>query len=296
MLLIASVAFFLFRKKWRLSLGLLIIALVVNWWGECVPIRLFDAGIGNKREGLRVICYNIDGATGDPQDKASSIATFLHDHSADVVFIAEFNEQYPQSLDSSLSKEYGFSTYPDSLFFQYFYGEQPFFNSRRLKNSKGEWIGVYACSTLFMKDTIDLYGCHLASNNYGENHERIAPDEIRDKDKLLLFIRNINKAAGRREEEVEALVKELKKSKHESIVLGDMNEVGGAPAIRILERAGLKDAWWEGGVGYGATILSTLPYRIDHIMHTKGLKLKSIRVLKSNGISDHNVLYAEFTR
>ncbi len=50
----------------------------------------------------------------------------------------------------------------------------------------------------------------------------------------------------------------------------------------------------KGGNGYGATFHHPLPYRIDHIFYNEGLKLKSIRKVDSQGLSDHDALVAEF--
>ena len=77
------------------------------------------------------------------------------------------------------------------------------------------------------------------------------------------------------------------------LVMGDFNDVGGSSAIKLLEKAGLKDAWWEGGFGYGATIHKPLSYRIDHIMYSSGLKLRKVEVASSEDLSDHDALYAE---
>ena len=76
--------------------------------------------------------------------------------------------------------------------------------------------------------------------------------------------------------------------------MGDLNDVGGSPTVKVLEDAGLSDAWWKGGFGYGATIHRPLPYRIDHIMYSDRVKLLHIEVVDSEGLSDHNALYAEF--
>ena len=269
-------------------------AFFLNRWSECVPFRLRSVS-GRGRETMCLISFNIDGSSGDPLEKAKAVTSFLHGNPSDVAFIAEFNEQYPRSLDSLLSKEFLYTTYPNHLFFQYFFGCYPFFHSRRLIDTDGNDLGVYACSIQFQGDTIDLYGCHFASNNYGENLERVALDEITDKDEFFSYVKNVRNASERRVLEAETIVREISQSHHQVIVMGDMNDVGGSNAIRILENAGLKDACWEGGVGYGATILSPLPYRIDHIMYTNGLRLEMIRVLESNGISDHNALYAVFS-
>lgn len=293
-LLLLADSFFLLKKKWLIAAVIFIMVFVLNWWSECIPLRLCGVSRSEK-ETLSLISFNIDGSAGDPLKKAKVITSFLHRNQSDIAFVAEFNEQFPGSLDSLLNIEYEYTTYPDSLFFQYFFGHQFFFDSRRLKDINGDHVGVYACKTVFQGDTIDLYGCHFASNNYGENLERVAIDEIADKEGLFSYVKNIHIASDRRTIEANTIVRELSKSHHQAIVMGDMNDVGGSAAIRILEKAGLKDVWWEGGVGYGATILSPMPYRIDHIMYTSGLRLEIIRVLDGNGISDHNALYAEFS-
>lgn len=180
------------------------------------------------------------------------------------------------------------------MFFQYFYSNYPLFNSRRLKSKDGAEVGVYACSTLIRGDTIDLYGCHFASNNYKEQRERQSIEDIQSQESFLNYINNIQTSGKRRKIEAESVVHEMSKSSHQTIVLGDMNDVCGSAAIKELESVGLIDAWYEGGVGYGASIHKPLPYRIDHIMHTTGLELEIIKVLDTNGISDHDALFAKF--
>ena len=255
-----------------------------------MPLNLQRRKDLNREKCFKVISFNIDNSTGNTLIKAQDVRNFLHPYSADIVFVAEFNEQYPHSLDCLLHKEYTYLTFPDSLFFQYFFGRYPFINSRRLKSDDGEQIGVYACSTIIKGDTLDLYGCHWASNNYNEQHEREEVDIFDG----IKNIKNIYTASTFRKKEAEAIVREMSKSSHSAIVMGDMNDVGGSPALKILVSAGLKDAWWEGGVGYGATIFKPLPYRIDHILFSKGLNLGTISVLDTKGISDHNALFAEF--
>lgn len=79
-----------------------------------------------------------------------------------------------------------------------------------------------------------------------------------------------------------------------TIIMGDFNDVGGSSALRAFKAAGFHDAWWKGGLVYGATIHYLLPYRIDHIMYNDKLTLKSIRKIDAKGLSDHDALEAEF--
>jgi len=62
-----------------------------------------------------------------------------------------------------------------------------------------------------------------------------------------------------------------------------------------LKDAGLKNAWWEGGFGYGATFKQGwMRLRIDHIYYNDKLELKNIKVVETE-LSDHNMLVADFS-
>ena len=153
-------------------------------------------------------------------------------------------------------------------------------------------VGVYKSSVTVNSDTIVLYGCHFASNNYTADRQYITPDSINSCDDLKTYIRDICLAYNQRGREAQILVDNMS-CDNNVLVMGDFNDVGGSNAVRTLENAGLKDAWWEGGFGYGATIHKPLPYRIDHFMFSSELKLREIKVISPNGLSDHDVLYSE---
>lgn len=76
--------------------------------------------------------------------------------------------------------------------------------------------------------------------------------------------------------------------------MGDFNDVCSSLTLNILENAGFKDAQWECGFGYGTTNHKPLPYRIAHIMYNVKLKLKSIRKIAAQGLSDHDALVEQF--
>ena len=79
------------------------------------------------------------------------------------------------------------------------------------------------------------------------------------------------------------------------IVMGDFNDVSGTYPINRLKEAGLKDAWWEAGKGYGTTFHEGwLKLRIDHILYDyEKIKLVGVKVMDNN-LSDHNALMATF--
>ncbi len=125
-------------------------------------------------------------------------------------------------------------------------------------------------------------------------YERHSIEDIKGQEGIFAYIKNIQTSGNRRKIEAETIVHDMSQSSHHAIVLGDMNDVGGSDVIRALEAAGLTDAWQEGGFGYGATIHYPLPYRIDHILYNEGLVLKSVKVIDTSDISDHNAVVAVF--
>ena len=88
---------------------------------------------------------------------------------------------------------------------------------------------------------------------------------------------------------------EILKSKHSVIVMGDMNDFKHSRPLEILTSCELRDSWWEGGFGYGATYHEGwLRLRIDFILHSDKLKLQDIRVIETS-FSDHNPVVAGFS-
>ena len=77
--------------------------------------------------------------------------------------------------------------------------------------------------------------------------------------------------------------------------MGDMNDFNVSAPMDSLRDVGLKNAWWEAGLGYGTTYHDGwLRLRIDHILYSKELKLESIKVIETD-LSDHNPIVAGFS-
>lgn len=292
-LLLFVIALF-FKRRWKVASLLFILVFIINYLYECFPLNYQLSNTVSEGKRLKIICFNFDGSTGDIKEKACKVDSFLLKYKPDIVFLAEFSERASKQQDSILRKGFPYTTYTNNLYFHYFYGKYPFFHNKRLRGKDVEY-GVYFCNTVFDGDTIDLYGCHLASNNYNEKNQRIPIEEFDYRKGAFEYLKNIKAAGLIREIEVDAIIKEMSKSNHRVILLGDFNDICGSKTLRNIENAGLKDAWWERGTGYGATIKHPIPFRIDHILFSKGLKLEKIMVLDSNGISDHDALCAEFS-
>lgn len=81
------------------------------------------------------------------------------------------------------------------------------------------------------------------------------------------------------------------------LVAGDLNDWCGSTTLNTLMGEGenaLKDAWWEGGNGFGFTYQGWhLRLRLDHILYSDGLELQDVKVIDSD-LSDHRPLVAKF--
>ena len=122
------------------------------------------------------------------------------------------------------------------------------------------------------KDTLTVVGCHLSSSNH-----------------------HIRAGYENRAKEADAIYESIKDERYPLIVMGDMNDISGSYAVERIKDAGLEDAWWKGGCGYGATFCEGwLRLRLDHILFKKDkLDLKQVKVIDSN-LSDHYALVAVF--
>lgn len=76
------------------------------------------------------------------------------------------------------------------------------------------------------------------------------------------------------------------------IVAGDLNDWCGSDCLNTLMGDDLKDAWWEGGNGFGWTYFGWhLRLRLDHILYSDELELVDVKVIDSD-FSDHKPFFA----
>ena len=293
LLLIALTVVLFICKKWVWGVGLLIFAIVLNAWIECIPLRLWSVDGTCTGRCLRVMSFNIQG-TGKEFDekKASEIVDLIKRYRPDVLFVSELNDRNLIVIGSLVSTSLPYSVFTKGHA-HCFYSKYKLEGWEKLEREDMEHLGVYTCNLSLGGDNIRLYGCHFASNNYTSKKQYVTPDSIKNRKQLKTYLSDIKRAYLFRTKEAVVLKSELEKAEIPVILMGDLNDVGGSATVRILGDAGLSAAWWKGGFGYGATIHSPLPYRIDHIMFSDGLKLLKIKVIDSEDLSDHDALYAE---
>lgn len=268
----------------------MIIGLLLNWLCECFAFSFVsDKGIYSQ-SCIKVMAWNIDGSQYDSL-KVSEIANVIHKHNPDVIFLSEDFNETGICLDSLLKKNYPYSS-------NLAYSGHHFYSKYSLESIRVIEVENYAnplrihVSVMVNGQSVDTYGCHLASNNYSASQVDFHLDQVNDYHDAKQYLKNVRDASRLRETEAQAIIKDM--TDRATIIMGDFNDVSGSPALRTFKAAGFQDAWWNGGFGYGATIHYPLPYRIDHIMYNDRLRLKSIKKIDAEGLSDHDALVAEF--
>lgn len=278
------------KKHYWIAGGFVITGLLLNWLCECFAFSfVFDKGIYGK-SAVKVMAWNIDGSQYDSL-KVSKIANVIHKHNPDVVFLSEDFNETGIWLDSLLKKNYPYSSNLGHSGHQ-FYSKYLLDSIRVIEVEDYDNPLRIHVSVIVNGQSIDIYGCHLASNNYTASQVDFHLDQVNDHHDAKQYLKNVRDASRLREMEAQAIIKDM--TDRATIIMGDFNDVSSSPALRTFQAAGFQDAWWKGGMGFGATIHYPLPYRIDHIMYNDRLRLKSIKKIDAKGLSDHDALVAEF--
>lgn len=110
----------------------------------------------------------------------------------------------------------------------------------------------------------------------------------------LRFYTSIELGYAVRELETDTIYKCLQAEKHPTIMMGDMNDIGGSYTVRRIKRTGMTDTWWKGGFGYRCTFHKhVFRFRLDYIFYDDCMRQCDITVHDAD-LSDHNVLSASF--
>lgn len=283
----------LFVHKWRWGVCGLIFCACVNLWTYCLAIS--PPSFHNESKTLKVMSFNsnLTAKNENVLELRARTIELIKSRTPDIVFLTENFIKKEDSVWLELKKIYPYCISKYSYVGNSVYSKFPIYVDT-LFQEKDVPYGINHCKISYKNCYIDIFGCHLSSNNYNENMEYMTPDSVNNRHEIRSYLKNILAAGKHRQLEARGIIDFHDKSKP-TIIMGDFNDVCGSPTLRLFENAGFKDAWWEGGFGYGATIHHPLPYRIDHIMYNDKLKLRSIRKIDAEGISDHDALVAEFS-
>lgn len=239
-----------------------------------------------------MMTWNIHCSEGADIIRQIKIAELILNEDADFVQLNEYNQDSCTVIDSLLKIKYPFTEEYQShqICGDIFYSKQPMTNSGHVYTPKGKkGIQTIKATVAIGKDFVQIFGIHMASNHYYGNtldketeNDTTSYDRYKDAQEKRCFQAHWTKKA-------------VLESKHPTIVMGDMNDFNCSAPLDTLISSGLKDSWWEGGFGYGATYHDGwMRLRIDHILHSKELKLENIKVIETD-LSDHNPVVAGFS-
>lgn len=278
-------------EKWYKLVGIcFVILFLANWYWQVFSFGCWRLVRLKNPDCFRVMTWNVccsdSTATGD----VYRLITTIIEEEADVVFLTEYGESIRPELDSMLCRYYPYKgNIANWITWSNFYSRVPVDTCMRIGGEDDGYLFRY---DVWIADcSLRLYCLHLQSNNL-VNGEMFYPDSIEDKGGIIRYLENYKVASKIRHEQAKLIVSDF--SEVPSIVMGDMNDVCGSSCMEVFANAGLREAWREVGFGYGATIHEPLPYRIDHIMCSDGLHLKSIKKVDANGLSDHDALVSDF--
>lgn len=143
---------------------------------------------------------------------------------------------------------------------------------------------------------VTIFSGHLRSSAYSTARRSMDKDASWFEG-LPLYWRNYKIGKRIRDYEVQNVRRFVDEARAEGklvIVAGDLNDWCGSDCLNTLMGDDLKDAWWEGGKGFGWTYFGWhLRLRLDHILYSDELELVDVKVIDTD-ISDHKPLMARF--
>jgi len=269
------------RKRIVVITIILLLFIGINIYLKLIPIHFT---FGNKDvSDICLLTYNVHSESEDFERYASDIANGILAKSPDFIFLTEYDRLANDTIRNRLSKHYSYiverfrkgASEGDS-----FYSKWEIDSVMKLA-FPWYYSSAYRVQIHKATDTLVIYCCHLSSNNMKLNEGRWA---------------SLQEGRRLRNMEADTLVAVLQKERYPAIVMGDMNDVSTSPAVKKIRSAGMNDAWWDGGLGYGSTYHeSWLRLRIDHILYNAQLlKLKYVDVIGKKEWSDHRAIVAGF--
>lgn len=270
---------------------------------------------------LRVMTYNVNASLGDEdaEEVKKGIISEVEKQNPDILLLQDLSQIVFNKIHTSLDSLFN---YTDSLTIKkeplhyWIYSKKPIrdfkyyqciteFDSTGVRNlSHGEIKGLKKKMPLYSAEIeietdrwIRVFSCHLRSSAYS-TARRSMDEDASWMDGLPLYYENYKIGQKIRNWEADNFRQYLEALEDEDtpvIIAGDFNDWSGSYCLNTIRDGKYKDAWWEGGFGFGFTYDEWhLKLRLDHILYSHHFKLENVYVEKSD-FSDHRPLVADFT-
>ena len=241
---------------------------------------------------LKVMTWNVHCSKGADSLRQRKIAEQILTIDADLVLLNEYNQDSCSVTDALLREIYPFTeeTLSHNDCGDIIYSKRTLSNTGRLyEKVRTKVIQPIKATTAIRGDSALIVGVHLTSNHYDGN--AVGAEFSNDSSFLSRYKDSQEWRCFQAHKTKEAIIN----LRYPVIIMGDMNDFNCSAPLDTFKGCGLKDAWWEGGNGYGSTYHNGwMRLRIDYIFYSEELRLESIKVIDTN-LSDHNPLVAGFS-
>jgi endonuclease/exonuclease/phosphatase family metal-dependent hydrolase len=245
---------------------------------------------------FNVRSFDIYTTTGSTTHPGEEIISFLRKVNPDILCLQEIYTS-PRTVPErriirALGYPYHFISYSSNRLNGARYG-MAVFSRYPLKGKKvirypGSTNQTQYCDIIAGRDTLRIFNNHLQSTRLGGQELRLYyPD---DESEAIRNVKNISvrlkSAYPLRAKQVRILYDTIAAAPHPVIVCGDFNDTPVSYTYHILSKD-LTDAFVESGKGFGKTYHGKVPsFRIDYILHDKGIRSSGYRTFHNN-LSDH---------
>lgn len=302
------------RHRWKVIAFLLIILalIIANNRYEVIALHPFAS---NGDADIKVFCLNIHSTGEDFEGRSSKILSVVFAENPDFVYLTEYHDTCSLALDSLLWQRYPYSqrgikgnyaqtecVYSkwmidrvvdihidiDSPKAQRYVQENPTIKEHMTHSA------ILKYHLRKDNEKVTIYTCHLTSNNYMmdvDSTQYSWPTMLRAHEQRL---RAYEYGSKLRELEIESICKDMANENGTVLLMGDMNDFSASTCLMLLRKLGMKNAWLEGGFGYGSTYKDGMfGLRIDHIYYNDKSELTGVKVMDAD-MSDHNALVGGF--
>lgn len=164
-----------------------------------------------------------------------------------------------------------------------------------LENSR-DALAIYT-DLLIANDTVRVYNIHLQSILLGKEgyrvlNELIDNQEIENVDDGKLMISRLKSGFLKRAVQAKKIAKHIAETPYPIILCGDFNDVPTSYTFQQLS-TGLKDAFVEAGIGFGATYVPVPFFRIDNILTSQDFDINTYQTHNQKALSDHYAISAD---
>lgn len=233
---------------------------------------------------IKLMSYNVHNFDADlwwlQKEKKTNYYQLFKEENADIICFQEFysltNKEGYNYIDS-LRLLFGYNDYYFHVMEQdegqqyhgiSIFSKYPIIHSGKLDYYPATKNGTVYADILIKGDTIRMYNSHFESFRLSEDVKvKINSFDLSVDTWRSLFSR-MKESNQRRQEQIDAVVTDMKHCKHKVIATGDYNQLPHSYSyMNIMDAHPLKDVFLEKGYGMVNTFITWLPWlRIDHVL------------------------------